>query len=770
MHGNTPRRNRIARFPLAFPPATTALLACVWLVVCIPFGRAAELALPRAPRGSFVLPADSAHVTRGEAWLVKNSLGQSLHLHGAAAVRFDLSALQLARGHYRFGLIARTGTRWNTPNGQVAHYAWTCVPQSGRATEPGVFHLLDQPGFQPVRESGEDDSWANWYGVVQAPRSFHLQGNETIEITNQENHGGIVALWLQPVHSLNAVQIDLHVAAPNHAFTQGTRPKVNLSLQLPDGLPSLDAFLVIEWLDLLTNKTAVARSPITLAAGTNRELVLTPDLKPGVYRLAVSLDADNPAATVENTSSASCLLAVSPARLASELPDDWPIAAHVTATVPPLPGFRWYRYFAQWPENHPAPNRYDWNRFDAIFSAVQAVGGRLLIASDGSPVWTSSRGKAGMAWSPQATAYPPDDWNVLRDYLAAMFARYTDARGTLAAIELCNEANTPERWLGDTSQMLAMARVFQTAAAASPHPVKTIGLAVSAGDQRNYVETLVEAGILQHVNAVSAHFYEEMMSPEANTPINNLPRHVAMLREPMHAAGYDLPMINTECGIAIAPRVNGRLPSQEQLNASASADPRFDSKQPWLLGPVWRSVSERRAAAAYAAGIVQLLNLGVSQTYLFSHYDLIIDGAPSLPWVALGSLGDHLHGVDYHHIRALQARYPGSDGKDGQPKALAYLLGKPGGRRVIIAWGFLSDTTVGRSKHWQRWLDPLPLRVEADITTGTLTDLYGRSRSTIRGKAGVLEFSCGEEPVFIEVDDGTESVRANLKVAPVSGR
>ena len=383
---------------------------------------------------------------------------------------------------------------------------------------------------------------------------------------------------------------------------------------------------------------------------------------------------------------------------------------------------------------------------------MQAAGGRLLIASDGSPTWTSARGKTGMAWSAGATAYPPDNWNTLRDYLAALLARSLDARGTLAALELCNEANTSDRWLGDTAQMLAMARVFETAAKTFTPPLKTIGFAVSAGDQRGYVSTLVEAGLLQHVDAVSAHFYEELMSPESATPINNLPRHVDMLSIPMRAAGRDLPMLNTECGIGFAPRVNGHAPTQQQLNDIARAAPPFDAKQPWLLNSTaWLPVSERRAAATYVGGIVQLMALGVRQSFVFSQLDLIIDGAPSLPWVALGRLGDALHGVDYRQIRPLIAHYPGSDEKNGSPKALAYLLGQPGGRQVVIAWGFLSDTRIGRSKHWQPWLAPHPLRVEAEVPAGTLSDLYARATSAIHSTSGTLEFPCGEEPIFIEI-------------------
>lgn len=732
-------------------------LVCALLWAGPPPALAGPTPAPRSPQGSLTLPASAAQKTTGESWLSPTASGrQSLHLHNRASVRFDLSGLNLSPGYYRIGLVARTGTRWTDANGQIGNYRWKLITatDAGAPSEELTFAALTRPGFQPVRESGEPDSWANWYGTLQATRPCLLRGNEQIEIINRENHGGVIELWIQKAASLNAVEVGLQIDAPSRAFIRGNRPVVHLRLHLPDGLPPLDATLAVEWLDLLSGKSITTRSPLRLPPGKTENRTLSPDLKPGVYRIRAEVEPTEPSAPpAENPSSAQGLFAYAPARLAADLPDDWPLGAHVTPSIPPLPGFRWYRYFAQWPETHPAPGRYDWTAFDAVFSAVQKAGGRLLIASDGSPVWTSARGKAGMAWSPAATAYPPDDWNVLRDYLAAMLARYHDARGTLGALELCNEANTPDRWLGDTQQMLAHARVFADAAKSAKHPVKTIGLSVSAGDQRGYVTTLVDAGILQHVDAVSAHFYEELMSPESATPINNLPKHVAMLREPMQAAGSELPMINTECGIGFAPRINDRPPSQEELNATAHADPQFDPKQPWLLGAHWRPVSERRAAATYVGGIVQLMALGVKQSYVFSQLDLLIDGAPSLPWVALGCLGARLDGVDYRQIRPLAAHYPGGDDHDGSPQALAYLLGRPGGRQVIIAWGFLRDTSVGRSKHWQRWLDPLPVRIQLPATSGVLTDLYARTASTIRSTGdGFLEFPCGEEPVFIEIN------------------
>jgi hypothetical protein len=703
---------------------------------------------PREPLDSRTLPAEAGQVAQGRGWITDALPDRpGLHLDGAATARFNLAQLKLSPGLYNVGLVARTGTRWADAQDQVARYGWRLVPARENPSGDGDFHLLTASPFQPVRASGNPESWGNWYGTLQASRPVRLQGDEHIEVINRENHGGIVTLWLQPATTTNASVITLGLDAPHHAFGHGQSPTLQLSLERPAGMPTGAASLSLDWLDLLTGNTTTSRLTVPASSGS---LTLRPDLKPGVHRLRATVEADG--ASVENPSSAQTFLALSDARPASELPDDWPLGAHVDTDLPPLPGFRWYRYFAQWAKTNPAAGRYNWTAFDSVFKSVQSAGGRLLIASDGSPLWTSARGKAGMPWESAATAYPPDDWSTLRTYLDTLLARYADDRGTLGALELCNEANTPDRWLGDTSQMLAMARTFKAAARTSSHSVQIIGLAASAGDQRGYVDTLVHAGLLNHVDAVSAHFYEELMSPEADTPINNLPRHVAMLAAPMAAAGVTRPMLNTESGIEFAARVDGMPPTQNALIARDEADPRFDPVHPWLLGPIWRPVSERRAAALYTSGSVQLLALGVRQSYVFSQLGLFRDGAPSLPWVALGQLGGWLHQVDITRIEPLEARYPGSDHNHGSPQALAYRIGRPGGKQVIIAWGFLRDTRTGRSKHWQPWLAPQPMQIKTGAVTGTLHDLYDRDIQTARDSSGVLALSCGEEPVCLLID------------------
>src|SRR5690606_12987697 len=150
------------------------------------------------------------------------------------------------------------------------------------------------------------------------------------------------------------------------------------------------------------------------------------------------------------------------------------------------------------------------------------------------------------------------------------------------------------------------------------HPIRIVGLAVSAGIHRQYVEQMVDAGLLHHVDVISGHFYEELVNYQQDGPISTLPKYVDILVKPMRAAGFDLPAWNTESGAEFTPREAGRLVSQAELNRRAQGHPAFNPDQPWLIGDQWRLISERRAAASYVNATVMLMALGVERTFIYS--------------------------------------------------------------------------------------------------------------------------------------------------------
>jgi hypothetical protein len=714
------------------------------------------IALPVLPSQSKVIFADKTQtVTEGKGWLTNTAMGhRSYHMHGPSTIRFDLSPMELTDGNYRLGLIARTGTHWSQSQNQLKQYQLKLITVDNQAVELGKVQLLNAKQYPLVRESGKENAFANWFGTVVLPNTIHITGKEILEVTNLNSHGGVVAVWADSNVMDVPTTIGLKTDAPHNAFISGQKPTLTITLTQPQAAGDQNAFVKLSRHDLVTHAIDHATLPVKLIAGQTLEIKHEYPATPGLFRVYAQVIDTKDAETIENASTVNQLYAYSPVKWAKDLPDDWPLAAHVDRNIPALPGFKHYRFFAHWSRINTAPGVYEWEHFDEKFNEIKAIGGKLTIAYDGSPLWSSSRGKAGMSWVKNATAYPPDDMTVLEDYIAAMVERYDDAQGTLDRLELCNEPNTKARWQGTPEQYVQTAKAYKNGIkrANASHPIKIIGPAISAGDHRDATRQFIQAGLLDYVDAVSAHWYEEIMSFESNTPINNLIRHVTMLKNPMEQAGKILPMINSECGIHFRPRVDGKILDQQTINAQDQAQPNWNQKDKWLIGNKWRRVSEYRAAATYVAGTVMLMHQNVMPTYYFSHFDFKVDDAPSLPWVAIGQLGYHLDGVDYHHIQQLDAHVIGSEEKDGDPKALAFLLGKTGEKQIIVAWSFLSDTTVGRSKHWQDWLNPVDIQITTDIKQASVSDLYGRKTWQLQNSQGKINLIVGEEPVFITVE------------------
>ena len=551
-------------------------------------------------------------------------------------------------------------------------------------------------------------------------------------------------------HAGNPV-LTLKSRQPLSAFTPDSPPEIQFAWKAAS---EWHGFVRIKCFDLLSEKDTTDFLPADASVDREGGAKYTPIVPFGIYQLDCSLVKDRDKLEDRGTS-VRTTFAFAPARAPSQLPPDWPLGTHVTSKDPPLPGFKWFRYFSSWAEDNPAKGQFDWSRLDAVVASVQAVGGELLITNDTTPSWTAPKRPITRPWVKSSTAYPPDDMNDLRAYLDALLQRYDEKSGTIGAFEVWNEANTPDRWQGTPRQMIEMARVFREAAAASQRrvhraaPARIAGISVSSGDAQDYVRDLVRAGILPYLDAVSGHWYEEMLSYDRAPPINSLPAHVDLLARPLHDAGLSLPIWNTESGIASAPREDGRIISQDELNRRAMASPSFDSKQPWMLdGAHWRNLSERRVAASFVAGITMLMSLGVERTFVYSMPDQgwILDGAPSLSWVALAEFGQHLYGVNFHQVAPVKAEILGGKASD---RVLAYRFGSPNESKVIVAWTYQQDDKIGRPKLWQPWMSPRQVRLHTSAPVVEIRDLYGREKERRQVVDGLILVPVGEEPVYV---------------------
>jgi hypothetical protein len=251
---------------------------------------------------------------------------------------------------------------------------------------------------------------------------------------------------------------------------------------------------------------------------------------------------------------------------------------------------------------------------------------------------------------------------------------------------------------------------------------------------------------------VAGHFYEEIASLSRLNPRNSLPPHIDLLRIPMLRERRFLPVWDTETGMGWegingGPRPGGRMKTQNEMVAELRARPNFDPNGPWLL---WPPASERRMAARAVTFSVSALAQGVERTFTFHPNWYCFDSALNLPWVANGVWGSVLQQVDWHYVMPLGVNAVGGPENIG---AVAYRVGKPGRKQVVVLWAERAGTKHPHAGGWSEWIDPVPVQLPcaAGIEV-TVHDLYLRSSKTVQAKTypggDAVTIEVGEEPVF----------------------
>ena len=325
-------------------------------------------ALPRLPDQSTVLFANQSHtVTDGKAWLTQTTMGHhNYHMHGPSTLQFNLSEMKLEPGTYRLGLITRTGTTWRDSRNQIKQYRIKLITADKQAIELGTPSLLNEKQNPPIRESGKENAYANWFGTVVLPNASELNGKEILEVTNLAGHGGVIAIWADTnlTNTASATLLKMQTPAKHNAFILGQTPTVEVSLTQPAASGDQDALLKLQRYDMITKTTDQTVLPVKLLAGQTIHIKHPYPTTPGLYRVTAALvdSADSP--ITADTVAVEQLYACTPTKWAKDLPDDWPLAAHVDRRVVALPGFKHFRYFAHWSRIHTAPGVYHWEHFD----------------------------------------------------------------------------------------------------------------------------------------------------------------------------------------------------------------------------------------------------------------------------------------------------------------------------------------------------------------------------------------------------------------------
>ncbi len=585
----------------------------------------------------------------------------------------------LADGCYQVGLVAESGIHIGNPFGKAGEYVLAVERGAGPAADVARFQRPADPSLTAVRrpdESGRE--WASWRGFVEAAAPVWLGKNDRVIVKYTGPGSAVVsALWLRPVdRPCDMVTAVPTVDAPDRAFTADLPPKVRLAVTNAGKNPWA-GLVRVDRHDLMTRETVTDFVPCDLAGGGTAVRDYEPKLGYGVFRLTVRA-ADGRGDDQVGSFPAEVTVAHAPAKLAKDLPDDWPLATHHWNPSPvlkrPMPGFKWYRTFISWQSLNPRPNEYDWKNLDATVADVTAAGGKLLLCLEGAPAWTNKRTAADK--NARVSHFAPDDWDDARRFAREVVARYD--RTAVAAVEPWNEPNANLRWNDDPVKLVRLHQIWFEETRKTAGRMKVVGISISPGHHVEYVESLTEAGILKACDVVAGHFYEELGHRNRLNPRNNLPLHADLLHIPMRREKVSLPLWDTECGMGYegsngGPRLGGKMLTQNERVALLRARPGFDPNEPWLM---WPASAERRQAGKVVAGMVSLLGHGIEKSFTFHPNWYSQDGALNLPWVAAGCFGRVLEQIDFRYVMPLGVNAVGGPADVG---AVAYRLGKPGG-------------------------------------------------------------------------------------------
>ncbi len=242
-------------------------------------------------------------------------------------------------------------------------------------------------------------------------------------------------------------------------------------------------------------------------------------------------------------------------------------------------GMGWVKQQIRWADLEPQSGQPNWDALDKIFSRASERNTKVLIGIVDAPDWARSvtaEGKAG----------PPNDPQLYVNYVSQLVQRY---KGAVHAVEIWNEQNLEREWYTAGGLSAADYMTLLTPTAEAIHQIDP-GIIVISGaltptgvddgvlaiDDFRYLQQLIDAGLLDHVDCVGAHHNGYNITPD--TPYDNVPPDPgAFFRGPFDnphhswsfystltgyhdlvaAAGRDTPLCVTEFGWATVEGMDG---------------------------------------------------------------------------------------------------------------------------------------------------------------------------------------------------------------------
>lgn len=171
-------------------------------------------------------------------------------------------------------------------------------------------------------------------------------------------------------------------------------------------------------------------------------------------------------------------------------------------------GLGWVKHQIRWAELEPTPGEINWGAVDYIFETTSKKNVKVLASIVDAPGWARSvtaEGKYG----------PPDDVQHFVNFISQLLQRYP---GAIHAVEVWNEQNWSREWytaggLSATSYVELLIPVSQAIHQIDPGIIVISGGMTPTGvndgveaiDDFQYLEQMIRAGVLDHVDCVGAH-------------------------------------------------------------------------------------------------------------------------------------------------------------------------------------------------------------------------------------------------------------------------
>jgi len=170
---------------------------------------------------------------------------------------------------------------------------------------------------------------------------------------------------------------------------------------------------------------------------------------------------------------------------------------------------QWIKQQVRWDEVEVAPGEYDWARLDMAFDVASERGIKVLASVLTAPEW---RRRAGVDMEEVG---PPENYEDFGEFLTLLVERY---QGQVHAIEVWNEQNIVREWTTNTRlsaadyvELLEVADaaiksvdpgIIVISGALSPTGVSD---GVNAIDDFDYMDQMINAGLLDHADCIGAH-------------------------------------------------------------------------------------------------------------------------------------------------------------------------------------------------------------------------------------------------------------------------